>query len=77
MEIDFFYLFKDARESRVALAQEVADKYDQIILLKDKLTKLEDIYHRTTIQLNFKDELLKKIRKEQVKMDKNEKASVF
>lgn len=51
-------------ESKEALASEVAEKYDQVIALRREIQELEDKCHHLSMQTQFKEDIIKDLRKE-------------
>ncbi|XP_008555529.1 interaptin [Microplitis demolitor] len=59
-------LEKESIESREALTAEVAEKHDVIINLKDQVTYLEEQLRQANVQLQFKNNIIKELRKDLV-----------
>ncbi|XP_074113244.1 uncharacterized protein LOC141536544 isoform X2 [Cotesia typhae] len=59
-------LEKESVESREALTVEVAEKHDLIMNLKDQVTYLEEQFRQANIQLQFKNNIIKEMRKDLV-----------
>lgn len=57
-------LFQESLESKEALASEVAEKYDQVIVLRREIQELEDKCHHLSMQTQFKEDIIKDLRKE-------------
>ncbi|KAG8224560.1 hypothetical protein J437_LFUL002164 [Ladona fulva] len=55
---------EDAREARDVLTNEVAQKHDQVLLLRSENEKLEEDLHKASMQTRFKDDIIKEMRQE-------------
>ncbi|XP_051165160.1 polyamine-modulated factor 1-binding protein 1-like isoform X2 [Leptopilina boulardi] len=64
LEIQLTALQKESLESKEALASEVAEKYDQVIVLRREIQELEDKCHHLSMQTQFKEDIIKDLRKE-------------
>ncbi|XP_043465093.1 polyamine-modulated factor 1-binding protein 1-like isoform X2 [Leptopilina heterotoma] len=64
LEIQLKALQKESLESKEALASEVAEKYDQVIILRREIQELEDKCHHLSMQTQFKEDIIKDLRKE-------------
>ncbi|XP_034948237.1 myosin-J heavy chain-like isoform X3 [Chelonus insularis] len=68
-------LEKESQESREVLTQEVAEKHDTILSLKDKIISLEEQLRQSKIQLQFKVDIIKEMRKNMISLNSSSDGS--
>lgn len=55
-------------ETHGALTIEITKKHDLIMFLNQEITKLEEQYRYANMQIHFKDDIIKKMRKKQIEL---------
>lgn len=62
--LEFEVFLQEMADARQALAEEVATKHDQLMLLKTNLQMMEDKCLQSDKQIAFKEDIIKELRKE-------------